>query len=594
MIHDPDRRQRTNQLEAVNRLRREIARIMTTRGARRIRTSLIRRSFVVALLAAVAPLGAQTAGVDDPVPPLLHAASSAGSLDGLRWPRFPDYRRIIDSLYAPDGWQPIWTASGRPTREAREALDLLRSAERRALHPDDYDAALLERRLAELSAGAPAAAKDVAWFDMALSVGVLRHLSDVHVGRVNPRNISVGINVQPKKLDLARVVRDAIAGHRVASLVRDIEPRFAQYRSLLGAYARYRALADSQLPAVKPARTTKPGERLADVAALRQRLVAFGDLPEGDAAAVAQDSTYDRLTAAAVARFQARHGLAADSVLGPATVAAIGVAPAVRARQLELAIERIRWLPAFEDGPFIVVNVPSFELYAFDRVGGDGSPSLIMNVVVGKAGAGRSTPLFEDEMRYIIFRPYWVIPPGILRSETLPGVRRDRAYLARNDMELYRGDGDNGPAVAATAANLSRVASGTLGIRQRPGPRNSLGLAKFIFPNDHNVYLHGTPATELFSLSRRDFSHGCIRVQDPAGLAVWVLRDSTRWSRPQVEAAMDAGASRRVNLARPLPVTIYYTTAVVRPGNVVAFYGDVYGHDARLERALAKGYPYAP
>jgi murein L,D-transpeptidase YcbB/YkuD len=557
--------------------------------------SLIRWSLLVAVLAAFGQARAQSAGSDDAaVAPMLRAASSAGTLDGLRWPRFPYYRALIDSLYASDGWRPVWTSAGRPTREAREALALLQSADRRALHPEDYDATLLERRLGELSAGAPASAKDVAWFDMALTVGLLRHLSDVHIGRVNPRNISVGINVQPKKLDLARVVRDAVTEHRVASIVRDIEPRFAQYRSLLGAYARYRALADSQLPAVNSARTVKPGEPFADVAALRRRLVAFGDLPENDAAAGAQDSTYDRLTAAAVARFQARHGLGADSVLGPATVKTIAVAPAVRARQLELAVERIRWLPAFEEGPFIVVNVPSFELSAFARVGGDGSPALIMNVVVGKAGAGRATPLFEDEMRYIIFRPYWVIPAGILRSETLPGIRRDGGYLARNDMELYRGDGDNAPAVAATAANLARVASGTLGIRQRPGPRNSLGLAKFIFPNDHNVYLHGTPATELFSQSRRDFSHGCIRVQDPEGLAVWVLRDSTRWSRPQVEAAMNGRPSRRVDLARPLPVTIYYTTAVVRPGNVVAFYGDVYGHDARLERALAKGYPYAP
>jgi L,D-transpeptidase YcbB len=555
----------------------------------------VRSLFLIAIHTASAQSRAQPTNVDDAaVAPLLRAASSAGALDGLRWPRFPYYRRLIDSLYASDGWRPIWTASGRPTREAREALDLLRSASDRALHAEDYDAAALERRLGELSASAPASASAVAWFDMALTVGLLRHLSDVHVGRVNPRNISVGINVQPKKLDLARIVRDAVAGHRVASLVRDVEPRFAQYRSLLAAYARYRTLADSQLPTVKSARAAKPRERLGDVAALRRRLVAFGDLTPSDAAALARDSTYDARTAAAVARFQARHGLGPDSVLGPATVDAINAAPAVRARQLELAIERIRWLPAFADGPFIVVNVPSFELYAFDRVGGDGTPSLIMNVVVGKAGAGRATPLFEDEMRYIIFRPYWVIPPGILARETLPAVRRDGGYLARNDMELYRGDGDNGPAVAATSANLARVASGTLGIRQRPGPRNSLGLAKFIFPNDHNVYLHGTPATELFSLSRRDFSHGCIRLQDPAGLAVWVLRDPAQWSRPQIEAAMNGGASRRVDLARPLPVTIYYTTAVVRPGNVVAFYGDVYGHDATLERALAKGYPYAP
>ena len=560
-------------------------------------SSLVAGLLLVAMHASAATVHAQqglTAGAGDAaVTALLREASRAGQLDGLRWPRYSDYRYIVDSLYSMHRWRPIWTTGGRPTRDARETLELLRSARDRALEPEDYDAPALERRLAELARGS-ASAHDVAWVDIALTVGLLRHLSDVHVGRVDPRALAVGINVQPKKLDLARVVRDAVAAHRVASLVRDVEPRFAQYRSLLVAHARYRALADSQLPLMKASRTVKSGERLAGVATLRRRLVALGDLTPADLAAASSDTTYDARTVAAVARFQARHGLAPDGVLGPATVAAIDVSPAVRARQLAMAIERIRWLPAFDDGPFIVVNVPSFELYAFDAVGGEGTPSLIMNVVVGKAGAGRATPLFEDEMRYIVFRPYWVIPPGIMQREILPAVRRDRGYLARNDMELYQGDGDNGRAVATTSPNLARAASGTLGIRQRPGPRNSLGPAKFIFPNDHNVYLHGTPATDLFSLARRDFSHGCIRLQDPAALAVWVLRNEERWSRAQVEAAMQGRSSQRVDLARPLPVMIYYTTAVVRPGGIVAFYGDVYGHDARLERALAKGYPYAP
>jgi murein L,D-transpeptidase YcbB/YkuD len=567
------------------------------RALLRLATSPWAAALLVAIHAPTVPSHAQqavAAGADEAaVAAMLRDASRAGRLDGLRWPRYADYRYIIDSLYSMHRWRPIWTAGGRPTRDAREALDLLRTARDRALEPDDYDAPALERRLAELASGGGASARDVAWVEMTLTVGVLRHLSDVHIGRVNPRTLAVGINVQPKKLDLARVVRDAVAAHRVASLVRDVEPRFAQYRSLLLAHARYRALADSQLPPVKASRTVKAGERFADVAALRRRLAAFGDLSSADLAAASGDTTYDARTVAAVARFQARHGLAPDGVLGPATVAAIALSPSVRVKQLAMAVERIRWLPAFDDGPFIVVNVPSFELYAFDAVGGDGTPSLIMNVVVGKAGAGRATPLFEDEMRYVVFRPYWVIPPGIMRSEILPAVRRDRGYLARNDMELYQGDGDNGRAVAATSANLSRVASGTLGIRQRPGARNALGPAKFIFPNDHNVYLHGTPAIDLFSLARRDFSHGCVRVQDPAALAEWVLRDRERWSRAQVEAAMQGRPSNRVDLARPLPVTIYYSTAVVRPGGIVAFYGDVYGHDARLERALAKGYPYA-
>src|ERR1700741_4531293 len=395
----------------------------------------------------------------------------------------------------------------------------------------------------------------------------MRHLSDVHIGRVNPKNLSFAINVEPKKLDLARVVSNAIATGRVAETVRSAEPRFVQYRNLKAAYARYRALAaDTTLPTVTAPRTVKVGEQFPDVMSLRRRLVAFGDLPR-NALSASAGTTYDAGTAGAVARFQDRNRLTTDSLLNATTVAAINVSPARRARQLELALERIRWLPSLDKGKFIVANVPSFQLYAFDSVGGTGRPTVQMNVVVGKADVGR---------------------------ETLPSIRRDRGYMARNDMEIYSGDGDSGPGLPATSANLARVASGDLGIRQRPGPRNSLGLAKFIFPNDHNVYFHGTPATELFSRSRRDFSHGCIRLEDPAALATWILRDPRNWSRQQVEQAMNGANSRRVNLTRQIPVVIYYTTAVVWPDGRLGFFDDVYKHDAKLESVLAKGYPFGP
>ena len=525
---------------------------------------------------------------------VLREAAQTGVLTGLKWPRFPYYRDELTKLYSAGGWRPVWTTDGKPTAAARSAIDGLRTAQDRGLHPEDYDAALLDQQFRKLAtASAAASARDIGWFDAALSVGLLRHVSDVHIGRVNPRTLSVGINVEQKKLDLARELSDAIARNRIAEMVRNAEPNFAQYRGLKSAYARYRALAaDTTLPTVAVGRTLHPGEPFDHVAELRKRLATFGDLPAG--AIQGGGATYDAVTAGAVARFQERHGLGADSVLGPATVAAINVSPARRARQLELALERIRWLPPFGASPFVVANVPSFQLYAFDSVGGTGAPTVQMNVVVGKANVGRETPLFERNMEYIIFRPYWVIPPGILRSETLPAVRRDRGYLARNDMEIYSGDGDTGPALATTSENIARVARGDLGIRQRPGPRNSLGLAKFIFPNDHNVYFHGTPATELFSRSRRDFSHGCVRLEDPAGLATWILRDPQQWSRRQVEAVMNGDRSRKVNLTRPMPVVIYYTTAVVRPDGKLNFFDDVYKHDAKLESVLAKGYPFAP
>ena len=531
------------------------------------------------------------AAVEDSVATILRDAARTGTLSGVRWPRFPSYREALSAFYSGAEWQPGWTRDGRPTPAARNAVDVLSKAEERGLHPADYDAALLGRRLEALERASTPSARDVGWFDVALSVGVMRHVSDVRIGRVNPKSLSVGINVERRKLYLAKELREAIDHGSVAELVARSEPTFVQYRHLKVAYARYRALAaDSTIPTVKASGTLHRGAAFAGASALRRRLAALGDLsPE----MVTGDDTYDDALAAAVARFQARHGLPPDSVLGRATLAAVNVPPAKRVRQLELALERIRWLPVLDKGPFVVVNVPDFTLYAFDTLNAEGAPAFTMNVVVGKAEVGRQTPLFERDMKYAVFRPYWVIPPSILRKEILPAVRANPGYLAGHDMEIYSGSGDTGPALPTTSANLARVSRGELGIRRRPGPNNDLGLAKFIFPNDQNVYMHGTPAQALFSRARRDFSHGCIRLEDPARFAVWVLRDPNEWSLAQVRQAMDGPKSRRVDLARPLPVLILYTTAVVHPDGVVAFYNDVYGHDARLEAVLAKGYPFA-
>ena len=482
-----------------------------------------------------------------------------------------------------------------PTAAARSAVDLLSNASELGLHPADYDVALLNQRLQALESAPSPSARDIGWLDVALSVGVLRHVSDVRIGRVNPKTLSIGITSNERSSTsreccATRLTADAwrtwCAMRSRSSCSTGIS------RSRTGNTAPWRQLT---IPTVTATRVIRPGDAFAGVDALRRRLVALGDLPSAaEAVSPNTDARYDSIVAGGVARFQSRHGLPADSVLGRATLASINVPLAKRLRQLELALERIRWLSALDAGPFVIVNVPGFQLYAFDTLGTDGIPTLTMNVVVGKAELGRQTPLFERDMEYIVFRPYWVIPPGILRQEILPAVRRDPGYLARHEMEIYSGSGDTGPTIPTTAANLARVSRGELGIRRRPGPRNDLGLAKFIFPNDHNVYMHGTPATALFSRARRDFSHGCIRLEDPARFAVWTLRNPNEWSLERVRGAMEGTRSERVDLARPVSVTVLYITAVVSPEGVVSFYDDVYGHDARLERVLVKGYPFPP
>src|SRR6185436_16464975 len=224
---------------------------------------------------------------------------------------------------------------------------------------------------------------------------------------------------------------------------------------------------------------------------------------------------------------------------------------------------------------------------AWDAVPTSEMPSLAMDVIVGRA-LRTQTPVFIEQMHEVIFRPYWNVPPSIARHEIFPILERDPDYLRRQNMEIVRGPGDDARVVAATAENLARLRQGALRVRQRPGPGNALGLVKFVFPNEENVYMHGTPAQELFSRSRRDFSHGCVRVEDPVALAEWVLNDRPEWTRDGILAAMNGTQPVHVTLARPIHVILFYTTAAVMPEDgTIHFVEDIYRHDERLARALA-------
>ena len=263
----------------------------------------------------------------------------------------------------------------------------------------------------------------------------------------------------------------------------------------------------------------------------------------------------------------------------------------MRAEQIALTLERWRWLPHQLSNPPIVVNVPAFRLHAF-RSSDDTEASLLsMDVVVGNAYESR-TPVFSALMRTVVFAPFWEVPPGILRNEILPKARRDPSYLTRNRYQIVRGYGDDAPALPNTRASVSEVAAGRARIRQLPGPSNSLGLVKFLFPNAHAVYLHDTPVQSAFDLARRDLSHGCIRVSRPMELAKFVLRDVPDWTEERMREAMAKPRPTNVTLPKPIPVVIVYATAVAKESGEVLFYDDIYGHDRRATALLARGYPY--
>ena len=405
------------------------------------------------------------------------------------------------------------------------------------------------------------------------------HDRAAHVVRT-PRSPPGGRRGAARSLLLVAAVSLAATSPQAGAQARAPDPREA----LAAALARYEALAAG--PDLRPPaspRVLRRGDVHPEAGTLRRFLRELGDLPPASVGSVvpAADTLYAGDLVDGVVAFQQRHGLEPDGVIGPATRAQLRVPLAQRARQLALALARWRELPDTLPERFLVVNVPAFRLYAFERENGTGWPRLRMNVIVGSAEGRHDTPVFSGLLSEVVFPPYWDVPPSIARSELLPRIRRDAGYLAREQLEIVRGGDHDAVVHPPTPSNLARVATGALRLRQRPGPWNALGAVKFLFPNRYNVYLHGTPAQELFARTRRDFSHGCVRVEDPTALAEWVLAAEPGWDRAAIAAAMSSGPpSRRVRLARPLPVHVLYATAVVGDDGLVRFYPDIYGHDA--------------
>jgi L,D-transpeptidase YcbB len=495
--------------------------------------------------------------------------------------------RELGELYGGGADGPLWLdAWGRPGRDAREAMALMSAAANDGLDPGDYNVLGIAALSALVSDPSGATASTIARFDASLSVSTLRYLSDLHLGRVDPRAMRFRVpNREPH--DFVGPLRAALAQHRIPALAEEFTPSIPLYRQLRDALARYRTLAADPLlqSLTLPAVTVRPGEPCTSAGGLARRLEALGDLPADDPPA--PGAVYDGSLVEGVRRFQRRHGLEPDGVLGKATRAALNVPIAWRARQIELALERLRWVPDIGEERFLAVNIPMFRVWGIQPAATRSTLSFSTEVIVGRA-LNTQTPVLVEEMEHVIFRPYWNVPASIVRQEIMPAARRDANYLQRHNMEIVDGQSDNARVVPATPANLERARQGGMRIRQRPGANNSLGLVKFVFPNDANVYMHGTPAQALFSRPRRDFSHGCIRVADPVGLAEWVLSDHPEWTREQIISAMNGHQPRRVDLRRPIRVVLFYITAVVTLEDGVHFVADIYGHDARLDAYLTR------
>lgn len=476
--------------------------------------------------------------------------------------------RHTKALYKAYGNKPLWlTSKGLHDKRTQALTDAILAVHSDAMRVDDYPIGRLAAALAAVKGTDKPTAEQLAEADVVLTASYAALGEDLLTGQINPKTVSQSWFVDPQEENVDSAL---VRGLRIDALDKSLttmRPQDADYQALRTELDRYRKLVlAGGWPRVPLTGSVKPGERISPAVAnaLRARLAAQGIAVSGAApgdtgarSAAAPGGTYDRSLAGAVAQFQARSGIVVDSILGGGTLEALNKPAQYRLAQIAANMERYRWLPRTLGSRYIFVNVPAFRLEAYDA----GKVALEMKVIVGEEYENRSTPVFSDSMEYVVFRPYWLVPPGIAAKEIFP---KGSAYLAANNMEVY-------------------TAQGETRVRQRPGNKNALGRVKFMFPNDFSIYLHDTSNPELFKEDVRGFSHGCIRVEHPDRLANFVLG----WPVDRVSEAMNNGPDdRTVRLPNKIPVYIAYLTTYMR-GNQLYFGNDLYSRDDKLVEAIA-------
>jgi murein L,D-transpeptidase YcbB/YkuD len=494
--------------------------------------------------------------------------------------------QALPTFYERRTYHPAWSDDRGPRPTAMALLETVRSADREGLRPSDYHLTAVEALLGE---GADRRGRrrwtvtELADLDLLLTDAFLIYGSHLLSGRVNPETIDAQWIASRRERDVAAVLERALESGRIAESLAELLPDHPGYYRLRGALARYRAIAAaSGWPTVPDGAKLASGEQGPRVAALRQRLAVT------DSGVAAAGDVFDSSLEDAVRRFQRRHGLDVDGTVGPATLAALGVPVAERIRQIELNLERWRWLPQELGERYLIVNIANFELDVVEA----GRAVLTMRVVAGRPY--RRTPVFTDQMTYLVFNPYWHVPRNLAVQDILPQIKSDSTYLARQRIRVFRpGASGDLEEVDPTTVDWAQVTAESFDfqLRQDPGPNNALGRIKFMFPNRFNVYLHDTPTRSLFERSARDFSSGCIRIEKPIELAEYVLAGDPNWTRDRIMAAIATGSEETVRLPQPLPVHLLYWTAWADDDGTIQFRRDVYNRDARLYAELQESPP---
>ncbi|MGR8929319.1 MAG: L,D-transpeptidase family protein [Gammaproteobacteria bacterium] len=511
----------------------------------------------------------------------------------LKRPDFSDQFDPLSRLYMMNSNRLLWLGKPDSENNIHTAISLLINADRDGLNPEDYDAPTLQQHIRLASSLSENAFDELAKLDTALSISLLRLVNDLHQGRVSPQQLDYPREFGNKEtLDTATLIKTAIEQQALSQLPDLAAPKLKQYQRLKQALATYRqAPKELNFQPLVFEKSLRPGDHHPQIQQLRARLIATGALsPSAIPFESDTDDVYAEQLQEGVKAFQRQNGLTPDGIIGKETATLLNQTTEQKIHRIELAMERLRWLPNSISGPMILVNIPAFQLWAFKAI--DDPDMLTMKVIVGKARRNQ-TPMLYEEMKYLEFMPYWNIPRSIMNKEILPKLYDDIGYLQNEDIELVQLYSDQ---EGSWDTLFDDIRQGRVRARQRPGNKNPLGKVKFVFPNKEDVYLHDTSSPKLFSRSQRDLSHGCVRVADAGKLAEFVLgiQPEPHWDETRIQEAMSGDKTRRVNLKKPIPVLFFYTTSYVDQNDQVHFYRDIYGQDKILEQALERKESTAP
>ncbi len=474
---------------------------------------------------------------------------------------------VMPGAYKTQNYRPLWADD----KTRKDAVEELKRAGKHGLLSEDYHIETIKQF--EQNAG-NLSSEDFARYDILLTDGVILFAYHLIKGKLRPESIDPTWNYKKPELpaNINRLLIESINRGKVIENLHKLEPKNREYHRLKSVLERYTLLAENGgWEQVSFDKTVHPGETHPSVPSLRKRLAAEAYLSENE---VNDSDVYDDALVAAVKDFQAHHGLHPDGVLGKTTVARINVSAEEKRKTILTNLERMRWIDIDRTEPHIRVNIASFRL---DYIEND-TVAYTTNVMVGKAQ--KETPVFTDELELIVFNPTWTVPYSISSTETLSKLKRDPDYLRKHNMVLLDRHGNP---VDATAIDWSNYSENhfPFTVRQEPGPKNSLGRVKFLFPNQYAIYLHDTPSKYLFAKEERAFSHGCIRVQNPLDLALFLLsKEDSSWSNEKIDAIIKDGKTTTITLKNKIPIYLLYQTVEINENNEPVFYPDIYSRDA--------------